>query len=359
MPNRAAAAGRVPRKMKMVDVARLAGVSTATISRVLNGSPLVDPATAARVHAIILETSYVPNNTGTALKSGRSGIFGLILPDISNPFFADFVKYFEREAVNRDQDMLIAITDHSPEQMQRCIRRMLMRGVEGLVILESEIETRSYETMLHNQLPLVTLNRLRLEHGVSDVAIEATSGMTDAVAHLAHLGHRHIGFLGGRAGQTITGARETSFRAAMKANRLAVDESAILYADFTLEGGRREMARMLDNAPHITAVLCANDLSAIGALRTLDERGLQPGKDISLIGLDDIDLCTMVHPPLTTLRISRPELVDLYFKAFAALRKNPHQIGLQLFQRMELIIRGTTGPPSGRQAAVLNPGGSL
>ena len=365
MPNRSTAAGRVPRKMKMVDVARLAGVSTATISRVLNGSPLVDPTTAARVHAIILETNYVPNNTGTALKSGRSGIFGLIIPDISNPFFADFVKYFEREAVDHDQEMLIAITDHSAEQMQRCIRRMLMRGVEGLVILESEIETRSYETMLHNQVPLVTLNRLTLEHGVSDVAIDATSGMTAAVEYLAGLGHRHIGFLGGRAGQTIAVARESSFRSAMKANRLDIDETAILYADFKLEGGTREMKRLLDTSPGVTAVLCANDLSAIGALRTLDERGLRSGTDLSIIGLDDIDLCTMVHPPLTTLRISRPELVNLYFQALTGLLANPHQPGVQLFQALELIIRGTTGPPpSSRTAASGSPasgsqGGSL
>ncbi len=331
--------------MKMVDVARLAGVSTATISRVLNGSPLVDPVTAARVLAIIQETNYVPNNTGMSLKSGRSGIFGLILPDITNPFFADFVKYFERELVNRDQEMLMAITDHSPEQMQRSIRRMLMRGVEGLVILESEIQTSSYETMLHNQVPLVTLNRLKIEPGVSDVAIDTLSGMKQGIAHLKALGHRQIGFLGGRHGQRISRAREQSFRKAMRSNRLAVSNETIRFAHFTPEGGAREMEALLKLSPRVTAVLCANDMSATGALRALEQAGLEAGKDVSIIGLDDSDICTVMHPQMTTLRISRQQLVELYFEALTGLLQQPHEPGLQFFQGAELIIRGTTGAP--------------
>ena len=350
MPKRSVSADRAPRKMKMVDVARLAGVSTATISRVLNGSALVDPVTAARVQAIIEETNYVPNTTGTSLKSGRSGIFGLILPDITNPFFSDFLRYFEREVVNRDQEMLIAITGHSPEQMQRSIRRMLMRGVEGLVILESEIQTSSYETMLHNQVPLVTLNRLKLEPGVSDVAIDTLSGMTKAIAHLKELGHTHVGFLGGQAGQRISRARELSFRKAMKANKLKVTEEAIRFAHFTPEGGCREMELVLQLTPEVTAVLCANDLTAIGALRALELHGLEPGKDVCVIGLDDSYLCTVVHPHLTTLRISREQLVALYFEALTGLLQHPHEPGQQFFQEAELIIRGTTGPaPSTRR----------
>jgi len=340
--------------LKMRDVARLAGVSTATISRVMHNSVLVDPETAARVRAVIQKVNYVPNNTGMALKSGRSGLFGLIVPSLSNPFFSDFVEQFEREIVNRDQEMMFAITDHLPEQMQRSTRRMLMRGVEGLVILESEIETRSYETMLHNQVPFVTLNRLTIEPGVGDVAIEATSGMKAAVAHLKKLGHQRIGFLGGIPGLIITRERELSFRHAMQANRFKVDEAAVLHAGFTIEGGAREMASLLRLANPITAVLCANDLSAIGALRTLGDRGLQPGKHISVVGLDDISLCTMVRPQLTTLRLSRESLVKLYLKALTSLIRDPHEPGMQLFYEPELILRETTGPvhpPGARQAS--------
>jgi DNA-binding LacI/PurR family transcriptional regulator len=131
----------------MREIAALAGVSIATISRVLHNSPLVDPDTAERVRAVIQQANYVPNATGPALKSGRSGIFGLIVPEFSNPFFADFVRHFEKQVVDRDQEMLLAISDHSPEQMQRCVRRMLMRGVEGIAILESATLEKKLATL--------------------------------------------------------------------------------------------------------------------------------------------------------------------------------------------------------------------
>lgn len=330
--------------LKMRDIAALAGVSTATISRVLHNSPLVDPETAANVRTIIRRANYVPNTTGTALKSGHSGIFGLIVPDISNPFFADFVKHFERQLVDRDQEMLLAITDHLPEQMQRSTRRMLMRGVEGVVVLESEIETESYETILHNQVPLVTLNRLMVEPGVSDIAIDALSGMTAAIAHLKKLGHQRIGFLGGILGQRITAARELSFRQAMENNHLKHRSDWIGYANFTLNGGTKAMEVMLAHPNRVTAVLCANDLSAVGALRAIRKARLAPGYDISVIGLDDIDLDTMVDPPLTTLRISRERLATLCLQALTRLSCEPNHPGEQLFLDLELVLRESAGP---------------
>ena len=299
MPRKPASSESGPLKMR--DIARIAGVSTATISRVINNSDRVDRQTAERVRSIIQALNYIPNSTGTALKSGRSGIYGLIVPNISNAFFADFVSHFEREVVTRDQEMMLAITAHSHEEMQRSIRRMLMRGVEAIAVLASEIETSAYESMLHNRVPLVTLNRLAAEPGVSDVAVEAFTGMKQAIQHLVELGHSRIGFLGGRAHQTISAARESAFRKAMRANRLEIIRHTIQPANFTIEGGRRAMtkllARPISNSATVTAVLCANDLSAIGAMQAIREAGLTIGRDISVIGLDDIDLCTIVDPP--------------------------------------------------------------
>jgi LacI family transcriptional regulator len=332
----------------MRDIARIAGVSTATISRVINNSDRVDRQTADRIRSIIQDLNYIPNSTGTALKSGRSGIYGLIVPNISNSFFADFISQFEREVVTRDQEMMLAITAHSHEEMQRSIRRMLMRGVEAIAVLESEIETTAYESMLHNRVPLVTLNRLAVEPGVSDVAVEAFTGMKLAIQHLVELGHSRIGFLGGRAHQTISAARESAFRKAMRANRLEIIRPAIQAADFSIEGGRRAMSRLISrstaNFSPVTAVLCANDLSAIGAMLAIRNAGLIIGQDISVIGLDDIDLCTIVDPPLTTLHLSRKNMVSLFLEAMDNLLSAPHETGQQLNIHVDLVIRGSTGP---------------
>ena len=342
MPSASRTSARGPVKMR--EIARIAQVSTATISRVLNNSSLVDPETAKRVREIIEKHNYIPNNTGIALKSGRSGIFGLIVPDITNPFFADFVKHFERTVVDNDQEMLLAITDHLPEEMRRSTRRMMMRGVEGIVILESEIETSSYEAIFHNRVPLVTLNRLLIEPCVSDVAVDALEGMTQAVGHLKQLGHVRIGFLGGRAGQRISMDREKSFRAAMKKTKIPVIPEAIVAANFTVEGGRDAMTHLLRASNRITAVLCANDLSAIGAINAIHDAGLQAGRDISVVGLDDIELCTIVRPALTTLRLSRPMLVQAFLRALMRLSRSPNRNGEQVSIELEFVQRESTGP---------------
>ncbi|HWT66540.1 MAG TPA: LacI family DNA-binding transcriptional regulator [Terracidiphilus sp.] len=334
----------------MRDVARIAGVSIATISRVLHDSPLVDPTTAQRVQSIIRDLNYIPNTTGTALKSGKSGIFGLIVPELSNPFFADFVKHFEREVVEHGQDMMLAFTDHSPVQIQQCVRRMLMRGVEGIALLDSEIGTRSYETMLRNRIPLVTLNRLQSEPGVSDIAVDATPGMTAAIAHLIGLGHRHIGFLGGKGEERISVARTNSFREAMAANKLPILEQAIVNAEFQLEGGYYAMERVLVQAPSCTAVLCANDMSALGAIRALRSHRRSVPEDFSVIGLDDIALCTLVEPAMTTLRLSRQDMARKYLRELMQLRESPHKPGRKIMVGLELIVRDSTSKaPSQRR----------
>jgi len=330
--------------LKMRDIATLAGVSTATVSRVLHNSPLVDPKTAEAIQRIIKKANYIPNNTGKALKSGHSGIFGLMVPDLGNPFFADFVQHFEQRVVDRDQEMLLAISNHRPDLMLRSTRRMLMRGVDGIVILESEIETESYETVLHNQVPLVTMNRLVVEPGVSDVAIDVLSGQKKAISYLKKAGHRHIVFLSGIAGQKITEARNQSFLQAMKSMHLACRRESIVYSNFTVEGGFHAMETLLHQKVPVSAVLCANDLSAIGAHSALRSHGLTPGRDISIIGLDDIPLDTMISPPLSTLSIARDHLARLCYDALARLLLKPNHPGEQLFLGVDLVLRESTGP---------------
>src|ERR1700753_929462 len=175
--------------MNMRDIAKLAGVSSATVSNVINGSKVVRPATAARVRKVIEEMRFVPNGSATTLKYGRSSTYGLIIPDITNPFFPEFIKSFEGIVVGNDQEMLMATTDFHSGRMQQSIRRMLIRKVDGVALLASEIETEPFEDLIHNRVPLVTMDRGHIGNGLSDVAINNKSGMDQALLHLKELGH--------------------------------------------------------------------------------------------------------------------------------------------------------------------------
>lgn len=145
--------------MDMRDIAKIAGVSSATVSRVINGSAMVKPETAERVRRVIEELKFIPNGSATTLKYGRSNTYGLIIPDITNPFFPEFVRSFESILAKTNYNMLVATTESQPRHMQKIIHRMLVSQVEGIALLASEIETAPIESMVTNRVPLVTMDR--------------------------------------------------------------------------------------------------------------------------------------------------------------------------------------------------------
>lgn len=337
----------------MREIARLAGVSSATVSRVINGSGLVRPETVRRVRTVIEEVKFFPNNSATTLKYGRSSTYGLIIPDITNPFFPEFIKCFEGIVVENDQEMLMATTDFHPGRMQQSIRRMLIRKVDGVALLASEIETEPFEDLIQNRVPLVTLDRGHIGNGLSDVAINNKSGMDQALQHLKELHHTKVGYIGGFAGLTISDHRVEAFRRALKRVDIVPRPEYIKVGDYRIAGGMRAMTELLSLKDRPTAVLAANDLSAIGGMRAAMKMGLSIPGDVSIIGFDDIDMSDIVHPPLTTLRLSRQELANVFFKALEHLKSNPHAQGERLSVKTSLVLRESTGPAPKRKR---NPG---
>jgi DNA-binding LacI/PurR family transcriptional regulator len=330
--------------MDMRDIAKIAGVSSATVSRVINGSNLVRPATAERVRKVIEEVKFVPNGSATTLKYGKSSTYGLIIPDITNPFFPEFIRSFEAILVEKKQDMLMATTDFHVTRMQQTIRRMLVRQVDGVALLAAEIETEPIEALLHNRVPLVTMDRRIVSRGLSDVSIDFASGMREAVKHLKQLRHRKIAYIGGSAGPTISDHRVEAFKQAMIEAGLKVNPAYICVGDYRITGGESGMAELLALKDPPTAVMAANDLTAIGALRLMHKRGVSVPRDISVVGFDDIALSDIVYPPLTTIRLPRHELAEVFFKALDAFRNDSHAAGSQYFVRTSLVIRESTGP---------------
>lgn len=330
--------------MDMRGIAKLAGVSSATVSRVINGSATVRPETAERVNRVIAELKFFPNSSATTLKRGNSSTYGLIIPDITNPFFPELIRSFEKIVVENDREMLMATTDFHPSRIQQSIRRMLVRRVDGVALIASEIETESIESLIHNRVPLVTMDRRITGPGLSDVLIDNTSGMNQAIKHLKDLGHKEIGFIGGTIGPAISDHRAQGFIKSMKKHGLTVNPKFMHPGNYRIPGGEAAMTALLHLSNRPTAVLTANDLTAIGALRAIHHHGMTVPGDFSVIGFDDIDLSDIVHPPLTTLRLQRQQFAEIFFEALEAMRGKSSARGKQYSIKTDLVIRESTGP---------------
>ena len=328
----------------MREIAKIAGVSSATVSRVINGSNVVTEETTERIKKIIQDLNFVPNKSAIHLKHGKSQIYGIIIPDLTNPFFTETVKIFEELLVENEKELLVANTDFHLTRMQRSLRRMLLRRVDGVALLTSELEAAPLESLVQNRIPVVTTDHYRTGPGMSDIVVDFAGGMAQLIAHLKSLGHRKVGFIGGTEGLATSRVRRESFMDAIVKQGLSSQEGWIVAGDFRIEGGSAAMARILAQDQLPTAIVTANDLTAIGALRTIHENGLRVPDDISITGCDDIAMSDIVYPPLTTLRISRKEYAQLLFEALRAGTEDLNVKGKQYVLTTKIVVRKSTGP---------------
>jgi DNA-binding LacI/PurR family transcriptional regulator len=329
------------------EIARRARVSHSTVSRVINNVTTVDAKLAKRVQAVIEEVGYRPNYQAQALARGRSHTIGLIVSELSggNPFFGEIILYFERAAVQSGFEVLISFadTETDPNHVAVCANRMKERQVEGIAILTFGME-QSLIGGDTSVLPIVYAGADRKLEGVRNIRINYLTGMRDAVKHLADFGHRRIGYLSGQLSWSSMRMRYEALRKAMKLAGVSFSKEIIAECDHTLEGGAHGMAHLLSLPDPPTAVLCCNDMAAIGALKTLSARGLRTGRDISLIGFDDLPLCSFTQPSLSTIRFSPEELANL---AFRVLMEDIQGVEtkIEYEYKTHFVLRESTGAP--------------
>jgi DNA-binding LacI/PurR family transcriptional regulator len=330
--------------MNIKQVAKSAGVSTATVSRVVNGTARVNPRTEKNVRAAIERTGYYPNTHARTLGTGKSNIFGLIISDIENPFFPELVKHFERVAVEHGQEILIANTDYRPERMQTSVRRMLERKVDGVAIMTSEMEPKLIQTLSGRGIPIVFLDTGTIGSMISNISIDYRGGIDLAIDHLVALGHRHIAFVSGPADLASAHMRHDAFLDSLKRKKLKTTRELLRTGNHRIDGGHAAMVEMLKLGNRPTAVLASNDLTAIGVMGAIHAAGLRVPEDISVVGFDDIEISSYIQPPLTTIRVSRAEIAT---RAFASLYAASHKgvsKGVAVTVATELMTRLSTGP---------------
>lgn len=347
MPRKATrkTAGKMP---DIRTVAALAKVSIATVSRTINGSPLVSDRLSKRVWQAIKQLNYFPNTHARTLVSGRSRLLGIIVENITNPFFPELIRSFEEIAVKHGYEILVSSSNSDPEVLTTCVRRMLERKVEGVAVMTFGEEEPVLDQLVHRNVPIVLAEFKLDDPKASTILLDYSTGIRAAVVHLAELGHRSIGFLAGPHHLHSAVTRENDFRAAMHGAGFPVQKKWVIECDHTLKGGVAGFSQLQKLAARPTAIICSNDMIAIGVLRAAYMEGLRVPQDVSVIGLDDIDFAEFTLPPLTSIRLSRSDLARAAFEALRAQIENPAnpRVSHEFLVSTSLVVRGSTAAPS-------------
>ncbi len=333
------------------DVAKLAGVSVATVSRTVNNIPTVNVQMAARVREAIRELNYYPNGQARALVSGKSRLVGLLVSDITNPFFPELIKCFEKAAVEHGYELLIGSTNYDSE-LQHCLRRMIERNVDGVAVMTFGVEDPVLDELSERKIPMVFVDVSQETFPQDALMVDYKHGMAEAIRHLVALGHVDIGFISGPLNQHSALLRRDAFLLSLEECGCTPKAAFITEGDHRLEGGMHGIATLLQTGHPPTAVLCSNDMMAIGALRTLHKRGFRVPEDMSIVGFDDIHLAEFVNPPLTTVSMSRAEIAREAVKALLGRIESVAEHGRTTNQPIptKLIVRETTAPPRFQQS---------
>lgn len=328
--------------MNIQQVAKRAKVSTATVSRVLNGSPNVREKTSAHVRSVIAELNYMPNTHARSLRVGRARMFGLIVSDINNPFFPELIDAFEALAAQQGIDVIFMHTNYDPKRLQSCIRRMVERSVDGIAVMTSEVDPQALQ-LAQKRVPLVLMNQPDYMEQYRNVPVEYSTGFREALEHLQSLGHTDIGFIAGPSTLSSAKRRQQDWTMAMKRLKFRVRKNWILTGDMRVEGGGRAMQELMSLERRPTAVLTSNDLMAVGALQAASHAGLRIPEDISVIGFDDVPVASMVVPQLTTIQLPRREIAAHAFSSLLQATGDGRAFKSEIVHT-RLVVRKSTGP---------------
>jgi len=324
----------------------------------MNRVATVDPELAKRVKKAIGEVGYVPNTQARALVSGRSHILGLIVSEITNPFFPELVQEFDNLAVAQGYEVMIGSTNYDPDRTESLIRRMLQRSVDGVAVMTFGIEEELVKKLVEHQFPLVFVDAGPDLPNIRVLKVNYGEGIREAVQHLAALGHRQIAFISGPLRMRTAVTRLEAFRKSMAELGLTAPAASIIEGNHTMEGGKGAMEKLLALPELPTALICSNDMTAIGVLHALDETTHKVPKDISVVGFDDIRLAQFMLPPLTTVQMSGRDLAAAAVEALRAGIEPNHPRAEQREWRIatRLVVRRSSGFPRGSLPALEEAG---
>ncbi len=325
----------------MGDVARRAGVSITTVSHVMNGTREIAPATRERVLDAIKALHYYKNNSARLLVRGNSDTVGLIISDIENPFLPELVKSFERAAAAAGLELLLGMTNYEKKKAEVAVRRMIESRVRGVAVMTSQLDDDLFDRLLQAELPVVMLDAPKVGRLKGSISIDYTAGILPAVEHLYRLGHRNVGIIHGPLQVVSASHYFELIQDAVAENGMRLVRA--IEGDGGAPGGVHGARALLSMKRPPTAILCGNDLTAIGALGTATRMGRSVPGDLSIIGCDDIAMASYSQPSLSTVRIPRDAMGQQAFQLLARMAGSKSRRGGAAVVAADYIARGSTG----------------
>lgn len=333
--------------VKLSDVAKKAAVSVTTVSRVLNGDENVKASTRNRVRRVMEELKYYPNLHARSLAGGRNRTLGVVVSNLDNPFFLDVYRRFETLAHNSGFETIVSASHYDPGRLRAGVRMMIGRRVAGIAAIVSEMPSELVSELDGVGIPVAGYDLEHVGLRVTNIRSNYKRGMRQLVEYLYSLGHRRMAFVAYRAPLGPTEDRRHTFLETMTEHQAPAH--VVTPDSEGLVGGKEAVGELMDSAFEPTAIVCVNDVTAVGVLKGLAERGIAIPRKMSLAGFDNIQLGQFTVPALTTVNIPRDRIAEL---AFAALTSPPtaSRHARDFVLEPELIVRESTGPATQKPA---------
>jgi len=350
------------------DVARRAGVSTSTVSHVLNGMRIVSEELRERVLAAARDLHYEPNAVARSLKIKRSNAIGLVISDIGNPFFTAVVRGAEDVASARGYTLILGNTDEDPAKEAAYLRALAARRVDGLILAPAGQPHDYLARLVRNEFPLVFLDREVPGMPIPAVLLDSVGAARAAVGHLIRLGHTRIAMVAGREKISSTTDRIAGYRAALDEAGIQFDPALVVTGGSRTEQACTATEAVLNLDPRPTAVFVANNLMTIGAVAAIQGRGLEIPRDVALVGFDDFSWADVFRPRLTTIAQPTYDLGRIAADILVRRIEGETNVPMRVVLRGRLVIRGSCGSTTDSVASldddllpdgVVRPGGGM
>jgi DNA-binding LacI/PurR family transcriptional regulator len=338
----------------MRDVARHAGVSPATVSRVLNNTHYIADETRKRVMGAVDELNYYKNVHARRLATGTSDLFALVISDIANPFFPEVIRGFQGAAWDRGFDVLVLNTEYSSKRTETIVRRLVESDVRGVAIMTSSIEETATRELTGAGINVVFSNFCRADKFISNITVNYDAGIAQAIEHVAQLGHRRAAVIAGPEGNRT--AAMIARALVSRLERKGMKPCPVKSSQYRVDAGALAVKDILNEPELPTVVFCGSDLIAMGAMSALEEAGIRIPEDVSIVGIDNIAFATLARPSLTTIHVPREKLGETAFTALDKMLKLKRHHGSEYSLETELVVRKSTAParqnrkPNGKSA---------
>jgi LacI family transcriptional regulator len=331
----------------MRDVAEHAGVSVTTVSHVINNTRPVSDALRQRVEAVMLDLGYQPNTLARSLRRGETHTIGVIVPDNSNPFFAEVARGIEDTSFDHGYSVILCNSDRDLHKERLYINVLIEKQVDGILFVAAGMSADNIQPLLDRALPLVVVDRQIPALAVDTVLAANQHGGWLATQHLLELGHHRIGCIVGPEDIASSVERVSGYHQALSAHNLPVDEQLVIRGDFRYESGYAAGGRLLSLDDPPTAIFACNDLMAVGAMTKALEIGLSVPGDLSVIGFDDIRPAVYANPPITTIKQPKYEMGVASTALLLSRMRDSNRTPQQQVLETSLVIRQSTAPRQG------------